>query len=401
MPVHKRGPWSQTEDQYLLQLVQTQGAHNWVRISSLIQTRSPKQCRERYHQNLKPNLNHDPITPEEGILIEQMVQEMGKRWAEIARRLRGRSDNAVKNWWNGGMNRRRRNQQRRAEMEVRQTAQMPHHQPFQHQTIQQQALPDQTMYFANGAISRPTWGYEQQQNIYQQHAHIPPSIIVPQIGQNRLNAGRPFESPLPSPSAYSQISEQPSLMSDHSSYSNRSPQNGNSPVELPPLGGQQPYIRRASSLNQMRMPGYSSDEETQIPMQFSRSHDGSQYKQSQMLQEPFNPNGYAYQSQQSLRAPMDYAQMQYHQQSALPQLNTQMAAPYVPSQQPPQLQSNVSYLPSQMQTLSERNALPSMHHVPAGNATPEPHRNGMTLDPALSQGGESPKEKMSLSSMIN
>ncbi|RAQ36266.1 hypothetical protein DPQ28_11955, partial [Pasteurella multocida] len=86
-------------------LVHSQGAHNWVRISSMMGTRSPKQCRERYHQNLKPNLNHDPITPEEGELIEQMVAEMGKRGAEIARRLRGRSDNAVKNWWNGGINR--------------------------------------------------------------------------------------------------------------------------------------------------------------------------------------------------------------------------------------------------------------------------------------------------------
>lgn len=104
----KRGPWSQHEDRSLLDLVQSQGAHNWVRISQFIRTRSPKQCRERYHQNLKPSLCHDPISPEEGEIIERLVSEMGKRWAEIARRLPGRSDNAVKNWWNGGMNRRRR-----------------------------------------------------------------------------------------------------------------------------------------------------------------------------------------------------------------------------------------------------------------------------------------------------
>ena len=104
----RRGPWLPEEDGALIELVRTQGPNNWVRISQQLQHRSPKQCRERYHQNLKPSLNHEPISAQEGEVIEQLVDEMGKRWAEIARRLGNRSDNAVKNWWNGSMNRRKR-----------------------------------------------------------------------------------------------------------------------------------------------------------------------------------------------------------------------------------------------------------------------------------------------------
>ncbi|OAQ68279.1 transcription regulator HTH, Myb-type, DNA-binding protein [Pochonia chlamydosporia 170] len=113
MSGQRRGPWTSNEDHRLMALISLHGAHNWVLIAQILQTRSPKQCRERYHQNLKPTLKHDPISAEEGQKIETMVERIGKRWAEISRHMSGRSDNAIKNWWNGSQNRRKRLARRR------------------------------------------------------------------------------------------------------------------------------------------------------------------------------------------------------------------------------------------------------------------------------------------------
>ena len=298
---HRRGPWSQTEDNYLLELVHTHGAHNWVRISELIAHRSPKQCRERYHQNLKPSLNLTPITPEEGALIERMVNEMGKRWAEIARRLHGRSDNAVKNWWNGGMNRRKRLEGRRAEAARR----LPTARPTMDQNPQAFGLNPSFAEYAQ----RPAYPMDQFGSMARMPVAPPHPVFT---GQAQVPSQRHMMDPqIPSPSAVSQGSHDsedgapPSLVSDSSrGYStNQSPQTTHPAVELPPLAA---------------MPGEKYPF-TIPPAQEYAYHPGQTWSQTpqDMYQQSRDYYGYGYNNQQSLMT----SQPGY-QQLALPPFHT-------------------------------------------------------------------------------
>ena len=90
-----RIPWSREEDQKLRNLVEQQGSKlNWSSVSKLMRNRSGKQCRERWRHNLDPTIKREPWSEEENQKLLRTYDELGSKWADIARQLPGRTDNA-------------------------------------------------------------------------------------------------------------------------------------------------------------------------------------------------------------------------------------------------------------------------------------------------------------------
>ncbi|CAN6304686.1 unnamed protein product [Urochloa humidicola] len=98
----KKGKWSKEEDNLIRNHIEKYGiGRSWQALSNTLGLqRCGRSCRSRWLNYLRLGLKHGNFTPAEERLICEMYSKRGSCWSVIAAQLPGRTDLAIKNYWN-------------------------------------------------------------------------------------------------------------------------------------------------------------------------------------------------------------------------------------------------------------------------------------------------------------
>ncbi|GAX76315.1 hypothetical protein CEUSTIGMA_g3761.t1 [Chlamydomonas eustigma] len=99
------GYWTEVEVAKLKAAVESVTAQSgsdtpdWIKVASLVPSRSAKQCRQKWLNHLRDGISKDPWSLQEEYVLAVLHSKIGNKWQVLAKYLPRRPENTVKNHW--------------------------------------------------------------------------------------------------------------------------------------------------------------------------------------------------------------------------------------------------------------------------------------------------------------